>query len=122
MSMSFAKPMMVLRGVRSAWLMREGSGIGLARARCLAVRLLQLDRAAVREIDRLRQQRSHGADAEIAPALDDREAAGERPGKRSAPSPFDRHRAIDDHRLARQQRSDRPAVWTSNQSGCENWR
>ncbi len=91
----------------------EEARLRLARDLRLAVRLLQLDRAPVREVDGLFQQRGHGADAEIAPPLHDREAAGDRLGITKGDQllhPLDRHRRLHHHRLARHQRGDRPAV------------
>ena len=92
----------------------EEARLRLARDLRLAVRLLQLDRAPVGEVDRLLQQRGHGADAEIAFLLHDREAAGDRLRVAEGDQlfhAFDRHGACAIGRR----------LWTSNQSRCENW-
>jgi hypothetical protein len=65
------------------------------------------------EVDRLLQEGGHGADAQIALLIHDREAAGDR--LRAAIGDqllhaFDRHGAVDHHRLARDQRRDRAAL------------
>ena len=53
----------------------EEPRLGLAGDLRLAARLFQFDRPPVREVDRLFEQRRHGADAEIALVLHHCEAA-----------------------------------------------
>src|SRR5262245_59442882 len=91
----------------------EEAGFRLARALRPAVRLFELRRAAMGEIDGLLQERGHRADAEIALPLHDHEAARNR--LRIAESDqllhiLDRRRAVDHHRIARDQRRDRATV------------